>query len=84
MRKEGKSIATRCVGSGQRSDFAHHLTDSLHPGSHHLQLTIVLWLPSSPLLLTHIIKVLTMGQLISTFLGKRLYSFEIQKQEFVF
>lgn len=84
MRKEGKSIAARCVGSGQRSDFPHHLTDSLYPGSCHLQLTTVLWLPSSPLPLTHTIKVLTMGQLISTFLGKRLYSFGIQKQEFVF
>lgn len=40
MRKEGKSIAAWCVGSGRRSGFAHRLTDSLHPGSCHLQLTI--------------------------------------------
>lgn len=31
----------------------------------------------------HRIKVLTMGQLISTFLGKRLYSFGISKTKFV-
>lgn len=84
MRKEGKGIAARCVGSGLRSDLTHRLTDSLDTGSHLLWLTIRLWFPSSPLPHTHKIKVLTMGQLISTFLGKRLYSFGIQKQEFVF
>lgn len=86
MKQEGKNIAARCVGSGLRSEFAQLLTDGLDTGSHLptvIKTTTTQLCTSSASHEPHRIKVLTMGQLISTFLGKRLYSFGISKTKFV-
>lgn len=80
MKKEGRNIAAICVESGRRSEFAQLLTCSQDSGSHppSVEKTTPLC-ASSPLPCTHRIKVLTMGQLISTFLGRNLYSFGISE-----
>lgn len=87
VRKEGKNIAARRVRSGLRSEFAQLLTDSLDIESNLLSIkkssdTIMHFFPSPTH--AHRIKVFTGGQLISTFLGKRLYFFGISETRICF